>query len=200
MAKSNGIGRKIKKIFRLPYIYYLKCRGMKIHFTSSMPINTIIENYNCIEIGKHCNFDKRSCFRVYKNGKCNSRISIEDNFNSASDLRILCCGLVKIGKNVSCAGNVFITSENHGLNPMTKSFNDNELEFSDVEIEDGVWIGEKVIILPGVTIGKKSIIGAGSVVTKDIPPYSIAVGNPAKIIKQWDFSKCEYKRIVNERK
>lgn len=52
-----------------------------------------------------------------------------------------------------------------------------------VIIEDNVWLGDKVTILPNVTIGKNSIIGANSVVTKDIPPYSIAVGNPAKVIK-----------------
>jgi acetyltransferase-like isoleucine patch superfamily enzyme len=55
-----------------------------------------------------------------------------------------------------------------------------------VRIEKGCWIGEKVIILPGVNIGERSIIGAGSVVTKSIPAYSIAVGNPARVIKTWN--------------
>lgn len=53
----------------------------------------------------------------------------------------------------------------------------------DVCIEEAVWIGDSVIILPGVTIGKGAVIGAGSVVTKDIPPYAVAAGNPAKVIK-----------------
>lgn len=198
MAKSNGIGRKIKKILRLPYISYLKCKGMEIDFTSSMPINTVIENYNCIKVGKHCNFDRRNILRVWNINNNKSYIDIGNNFCGGNDLKILCCGSIKIGNNVSCAGNIFITSENHGLNPMTESFNDNELEISNIVIEDGVWIGEKVIILPGVTIGKKSIIGAGSIVTKDIPPYTIAVGNPAKVIKKWNFYKEEYERI-NER-
>jgi acetyltransferase-like isoleucine patch superfamily enzyme len=61
-----------------------------------------------------------------------------------------------------------------------------------VRIEKGCWIGEKVIILPGVNIGKRSIIGAGSVVTKSIPEYSIAVGNPARVIKTWNKDKKQW--------
>ena len=53
-----------------------------------------------------------------------------------------------------------------------------------VKIEDGVWIGGGAIILPGVTIGRNSVIGAGSVVTRSIPANSLAVGNPCKVIKQ----------------
>lgn len=195
MAKSNGIARKIKKVIRIPYICYLKIRGVKISFSSSMPINTTIENYNCIRIGRHCNFDKRTILRAFCDKETKSNIIIGDNFCGLNDLKILAYGMVKIGNDVSCAGNVFITSENHGLNPLTKSFNDNKLEHADVIIGDGAWIGEKAIILPGVKIGKKSVIGAGSVITKDIPAYSIAVGNPAKVIKIWNFKSEKYEKI-----
>ena len=123
MAQSNGFGRKIKKLLRLPYIFYLKLKGMKIDFTSSMPITTTIENYNKIEIGKHCNFNKGTILRVFGE---ESKIIIGNNLCGLNDLKILCCGLVEIGNDVSCAGNVFITSENHGLDPLTKSFNDNK--------------------------------------------------------------------------
>jgi acetyltransferase-like isoleucine patch superfamily enzyme len=57
----------------------------------------------------------------------------------------------------------------------------------DITIKDGVWVGFGTLILPGVTIGEKAIIGAGSVVTKDIPAYTIAVGIPCKPIKKWNF-------------
>lgn len=58
---------------------------------------------------------------------------------------------------------------------------------NEVVIEDGVWLGQRVCVLPGTHIGKNSIIGANSVVTHDIPAYTIAVGSPARIIKKWDY-------------
>ncbi|UUM13458.1 acyltransferase [Clostridiaceae bacterium HFYG-1003] len=60
-----------------------------------------------------------------------------------------------------------------------------------VIIEDGVWIGSRVTILPGVRVGKHSVVGAGAVVTKDISPYSVAVGNPAKVVKNRLENFCE---------
>ena len=57
------------------------------------------------------------------------------------------------------------------------------------------WVGEKVIIMPGVTIGDRSIIGAGAIVTRDIPPYSIAVGNPAKVIKRYNFKTHSWEKV-----
>lgn len=71
----------------------------------------------------------------------------------------------------------------------------------DVIIEDGVWVGCNVTILKGVHIGKGSVIAAGSIVTKDVPPYSIVGGNPAKVIK-FRFTEeqiKEHERILNER-
>ena len=64
-----------------------------------------------------------------------------------------------------------------------------------MRIEDNVWIGEGVCILPGVTIGSGSIVGAGSVVTKSLPPHTISVGNPAKPIKRYDFDRREWTPI-----
>ena len=59
----------------------------------------------------------------------------------------------------------------------------NKVLVKPIVIEDDVWIGRRVIILPGVTIGRGSVIGAGAVVAKDIPPYSVAVGNPCKVVR-----------------
>ena len=64
-----------------------------------------------------------------------------------------------------------------------------------VHIGENVWVGAGTVIVPGVTIGKNSVIGAGSVVTKDIPDYSVAVGNPAKVIKRYDINKQKWIRI-----
>ncbi|WP_284738949.1 CatB-related O-acetyltransferase [Clostridium felsineum] len=97
-----------------------------------------------------------------------------------------------IGEYVSIAlGTEFILGGNHRMDTIsTYPFKTKILGESDeaytkgtIIIEDGVWIGMNSIILSGVTIGKGAVVGAGSVVSKNIPPYAVAVGNPAKIIK-----------------
>ena len=92
---------------------------------------------------------------------------------------------IYIGKNVDIAPRVCILSGSHVID-MIGSHSAGEGSGGDVIIEDGVWVGANSTILPGVTIGEKAIIGAGSLVNKDIPPYCIAVGNPCKPIKKWN--------------
>lgn len=100
---------------------------------------------------------------------------------------------ISIGNNVLIASNVQIYTATHPVNISDRlldnwSYNNPHAFFNTyalpVTIEDNVWIGGSVIILPGVTIGKNSVIGAGSVVNKSIPPNSLAVGNPCKIIRK----------------
>lgn len=93
-----------------------------------------------------------------------------------------------IGNYVTVGPDVFISDNSHGRNDTLDELNMPPRERDHVSkgsiiIEDNVWIGAKACILGGVTIGKGSVIGAGSIVTKDIPPYSIAVGNPARVLK-----------------
>lgn len=73
---------------------------------------------------------------------------------------------------------------------------DNRNIVRDIIIEEGVWVGDSVIILPGITIGKGAVIGSGSVITKNIPEYAIAVGNPAKIIKYRN--REIFDRLIND--
>ncbi len=95
-------------------------------------------------------------------------------------------GGIKIGNNVLIGPNVIIHSANHNFSKTDVLIKDQGHSFKEVIIEDDVWIGAGAIILPGVKIKRGSVIGAGSIVTKDIPEYSIAVGNPAKVKKQRD--------------
>ena len=101
----------------------------------------------------------------------------------------LCKEMIEVGEKCLIAEDVFITDYNHCTN---KNIGYKVLVSKPVKIGNHVWIGQKAIILPGVNIGDESIIGAGSVVTKSIPPYSIAVGNPAKVIKIWSEKENKY--------
>ena len=88
-----------------------------------------------------------------------------------------CHKKISIGNNVAIGENVVIRDcDNHCINGNTAIM-------KEIEIDDNVWIGDNVIILKGVHIGKGSVVGAGSIVTKDVPPNTLVVGNPAKIIK-----------------
>jgi len=85
---------------------------------------------------------------------------------------------VEIEENVQIAPQVTILTVNHDLKDKMI------IKCKPVVIKKDAWIGARVIILPGVTIGKNAVVGAGAVVTKDVPDNSVAVGNPAKVIKQ----------------
>ena len=108
---------------------------------------------------------------------------------------------VKIGDDVLVASHVYISDNSHGLykgdvcsSPKEKPI-DREYHASPVEIGNRVWIGEGVIVLPGVKIGDGAIIGAHSLVNTDIPAECIAAGSPARIIKKFDSIERKWKRI-----
>lgn len=116
---------------------------------------------------------------------CNSRIGMANTI----------IGPVSIGNNVNLAQNVVISGLNHNYEDIEKNIDVQGISKGLIKIENNVWIGANVVILAGTTIGTHSCVGAGSVVTKDIPPYSVAVGNPARIIKKFDFQKKKWVRI-----
>ena len=97
-----------------------------------------------------------------------------------------CCfqdqGGIKIGENVLIGHKVVFATLDHDLNPKKRS----NMKALPINIAKDVWIGANATILPGVNIGEGSIVAAGAVVTKDVPPFSIVAGVPAKIIKKLD--------------
>ena len=106
-------------------------------------------------------------------------IEIGDNFYSNHNLIILDTTTVKIGNNVMIGPNCGIYTAGHPENVEIRNYG---LEYAKpITIGNNVWIGGNVVILPGVTISDNSIIGAGSIVTKDIPSNVIAVGNPCTV-------------------
>ncbi|ENW3889563.1 acyltransferase [Neisseria gonorrhoeae] len=93
----------------------------------------------------------------------------------------ICRGLV-VGKNVMMGPECLLYSTNHKFDRENKRF-EGYTEIRPITLEDDVWPGRRVIVMAGVTVGRGSVVGAGAVVTKDIPPYSLAAGNPAVVKK-----------------
>lgn len=115
------------------------------------------------------------------NGK---NIYIGDNFTGNFNLTILDVKEVYIGNDVMIGPNSTITTVGHPLTP--KGRREHLAQASEIRIGNDVWLGANVTVLPGVTIGNNVVIGAGAVVNRDIPDNSLAVGVPAKVIKEID--------------
>ncbi|EPF16008.1 Putative acetyltransferase SACOL2570 [Cedecea davisae] len=146
--------------------------------------------------GRYCRIEAHSLNKFQGN-----IIEFGVNCQINDSVHIAAAEKISFGDNVLIASRVFITDLNHGSykgqihsHPDTIC-RERELQANPVRIDDNVWLGEGVVVLPGVKIGKSSIIGANSVVTRSIPAYSIAAGNPAKIIKQFDFQRNEWVNV-----
>lgn len=108
-------------------------------------------------------------------------IEVGENFYANYNLVILDVGRVKIGKNAQFAPNVAIYTAGHPVHPDSRN---SGYEYGiDITIGDNVWLGGNTVIMPGVHIGNNAVIGAGSVVTKDIPDDVVAAGNPCRVLR-----------------
>lgn len=104
-------------------------------------------------------------------------------------------GPVSIGNNVMLAQNIVVSGLNHGFEDISMPPSLQKVSCKNIEISDDVWIGANSVITAGVTLGKHCIIGAGSVVTKDVPAFSVAVGNPAKVIKRYNNALSIWEKV-----
>lgn len=104
-------------------------------------------------------------------------------------------GPVSIGNNVILAQNIVISGLNHVYSNIDVPIYLQGETTANIIIEDDCWIGANVVITAGVTIGKHSVVAGGAVVTKNISPYSVAVGNPARVIKQYNPSTKEWEKV-----
>ena len=125
-------------------------------------------------------------------------ISIGNNVRIGEKSRISGIGGLTIGNNVSLGPEVLIWTSNHNYdNPEMLPY-DGKSKSKPVKIEDNVWIGARVCITPGITIGEGAVVAMGAVVTKDVPPCAVVGGNPAKVLKYRNIEK--YNKLKAENK
>lgn len=130
-----------------------------------------------------------------------SKIEIGANVKINHNVHIGCIDHVKLGDDVLIASGVYISDHSHGsFKGLDQSDprlppNNHALSFSNIHIEDRVWIGERVTILPGVRIGEGAILGAGCIVSNDVEAFTIVVGIPAKAIKKYNMEKNMWEAV-----
>jgi lipopolysaccharide O-acetyltransferase len=188
MIFKYGIWGLMRLLFSYLYtrLFYPKARLIRLPFD--------IRNKKLIGIGENLTTGFACRFEAFSMKKTNDKILMLGKNIEINDYVHIAAGeKVVIGDNVLIASKVYISDLNHGIykgnnqdSPLSLP-NERKLSTKPVVIKNNVWIGESVCVLPGVTIGEGCVIGALSVVTKSIPDYSIAVGSPARVIKQFDF-------------
>jgi acetyltransferase-like isoleucine patch superfamily enzyme len=160
-----------------------------------------------VAISRTARLDLHPCntFRI------GSRSSIEDYCalnNFAGDLTIgenvfigignIIIGPVELGNNIMTAQHVVISGMNHQYENIAVPIREQGITTEKITIEDDCWIGAQCVITAGVTIGRHSVVAGGSVVTRSIPPYSMAGGNPATILKAYNPHTCLWEKPVSQ--
>ena len=103
-------------------------------------------------------------------------------------------GPLRIGNDVIIAQNVVFSGLNHGYLDVQRPIKDQPCTTAEIVVEDEVWIGANVVITAGVRIGKHAVVAGGSVVTKDVPPYTVVGGNPARPLRQYQPETGQWER------
>ncbi len=171
------------KLFINPFVHKKK-KGSKIRCRTRIDVVP----WNKFELGK---FSTIEDFATINNGVGDVIIGDRTRIGLCNTL----IGPVKIGSDVILAQNIVVSGLNHSYEDVDKSIHDQKVKTAQITIDDEAWIGANSVVVPGVSIGKHAVVAAGSVVTKEVPPYSIVAGNPAKLIKKYNFETNTWERV-----
>lgn len=182
---------KLRQLYSRLFIRHLRTLFLSCGDNLLIPPSLVYMGLHNVSIGNNFHAGERLKLRTFEDWegiKYTPQITIGNNVNIETDCHISAINSVTIGDNVLMASFVYISDHSHGNINDAVSYQLPSLKRplyskGPVVIEDDVWLGEKVSVMPGVHIGRGAIIGANSVVTKDIPAYAVAVGAPAKVIK-----------------
>jgi len=195
--KINYLSVQFHKI-KTKYFYsiFLKRKG-----NNNLIINPFRVSFDSLSLGENVfilDNARIEGINSYKDEQFNPNIIIENNVSIQQNCHLTCAKKIHIGKDTAIASNVTITDINHKYYNIDIPVEKQDIEVYEVEIGNGTKIYNNAVILPGVIIGDHCVIGANSVVNKNIPDYSGAVGAPARVIKQYDFEKEEWVKVNHE--
>lgn len=197
MKNKYSIKEKIKNIISLIYTKFFYKKARLIRRPIYIRGKKLLEYGNGFTTGYNCRIEM---FGDYDENI--KKIVIGNNCKIGDNVHLTSKEKIEIGDNVLVASHVFISDNSHGeykgtINDSDPNIPPDERKIisNPVKIGDNTWIGENVCVLLGVNIGKGCIIGANSVVNKDVPDYCIAAGTPAKVIKKYNFTTKIWERV-----
>ena len=167
--------------------------GKDVYIESGVVIN----RPRFVQVGNHVRIKRNTSINLHPRDKKSKEILLflGDHVIISEGCFISACNRLVIEENVGVSPNVMIIDNSRILGNVGLPSKEQDLKIGYVHIGADSWIAYGACILPNVTIGKHCIIGALSVVNKDIPPYSLAVGSPARVVKQYDFDRGEWVKV-----
>ncbi len=147
--------------------------------------------FNLFEMGENSLVED---FSVVNNGVG----PVEIGANTLLGIGAVVIGPVRIGNNVIMAQHVVLSGLNHGYEAIDTPIRQQPVTTKTIVVEDDCWIGANVTITAGVTIGRHSVVAGGSVVTRDVPPFSVVGGNPARLLKQYNADSRQWESATRE--
>jgi acetyltransferase-like isoleucine patch superfamily enzyme len=167
--------------------------GKDVYIESGVLIN----RPRYVGIGDHVRIKRNCSINLHPKDKKSKEIllHIGNDVIISENCVISACNQVIIGDSVGISPNVMIIDNSRKIGDISRPSKEQELKIGYVNIGADSWIAFGACVMPNVTIGKHCIIGALSVVNKDIPSYSVAVGAPARVVKRYDFDRQEWVRV-----
>lgn len=201
---------KIIKLLRNPFgvivaiynsiiFFILKLQFKNIGFGTKIQKQILMTNKNRISLGKQVLLMRNGRIEIiteYAGESFTPVLEIGNYSQIHQNCHITCANNIKIGNNVVIVSNVTITDIIHPYEDIYLAINQSKIKTYPVTIGDQSYIYNNSVILPGTTIGKHCIIGANSLVNSEIPDYSVAVGNPARVIKRYNFDTKAWEKVT----
>ena len=188
--------RLLKRVWNLMLAIFWKARLGSFGRRSRISVPAWIKGHQSIHVGENVHIWRMSRMTAITPHPSRRIITIDDGSIIHPSVHISAVKSVHVAKNVLIAANCYITDHDHMWQDIANPpIRNGHVIARPTRICDEVWLGEKVMVLKGVTIGRNSIIGSGSVVTKDVPPFSMAVGNPARVIRTYDHDSGTWRDV-----